>query len=39
MYNNPISGQIEVSASKKSGQNTEWVAQEGIYFSDRNFNN
>ena len=38
MYNNPIHGQIEVSASKKIGQNTEWIAQEGIYFADRSLN-
>ncbi|CAI2174535.1 830_t:CDS:10 [Funneliformis geosporum] len=35
IYNNPIHGQIEVSASKKFGQDTEWIAQEGIYFADR----
>ncbi|RIA95980.1 MIR motif-containing protein [Glomus cerebriforme] len=39
MYNNPINGQIEVSASKKADQNAEWIAQEGIYFADKNFNN
>ncbi|CAG8495337.1 2776_t:CDS:2 [Rhizophagus irregularis] len=25
VYNNPISGQIEVSATKKTGENTEWA--------------
>ncbi|KAI9222305.1 MIR motif-containing protein [Blastocladiella britannica] len=32
MYSNPIPGQFEVSAIQRKGPNTEWSAQEGIYF-------
>ncbi|CAG8435014.1 7251_t:CDS:2 [Diversispora eburnea] len=35
VYNNPINGQIEVAASSKSNEDSEWIAQEGIYFAER----
>ncbi|CAG8799228.1 13051_t:CDS:2 [Gigaspora margarita] len=35
VYNNPIHGQIEVAASSSNDKNTEWIAQEGIYFAER----
>ncbi|CAG8445184.1 895_t:CDS:2 [Acaulospora morrowiae] len=36
VYNNPIHGQIEVAGSSKNDKNTEWIAQEGIYFAEKN---
>ncbi|CAG8662602.1 4676_t:CDS:2 [Acaulospora colombiana] len=36
VYNNPINGQIEVAASSRNDKNTEWIAQEGMYFADKN---
>ncbi|KAI9304880.1 MIR motif-containing protein [Cunninghamella echinulata] len=32
-YGQPIPGQLEVAASKSSSKNTQWIAQEGIYFA------
>jgi len=31
-FGHPISGQLEVAASKNSGKNEEWKTMEGIYF-------
>ncbi|KAI8806945.1 MIR motif-containing protein [Cladochytrium replicatum] len=36
-YRNPIPGQLEVSGVTASGPSEQWVAVEGIYFSDRKY--
>lgn len=37
-FGHPISGQLEVAASKQSGKYEEWQTMEGIYFSDEQSN-
>ncbi|KAI8093535.1 MIR motif-containing protein [Halteromyces radiatus] len=32
-YGQPIPGQLEVATAKSSSKNTQWIAQEGIYFA------
>ncbi|KAI8805909.1 hypothetical protein BJ742DRAFT_774630 [Cladochytrium replicatum] len=36
-YHNPIPGQLEVSWVTASGPSEQWVAVEGIYYSDRKY--
>lgn len=34
-YQHPIAGQQEISASARGGRESEWSADEGVYFAPR----